>query len=91
MNYKALQKKYKISDSDMEQYRYQPEILRMLTMQGFYDRYCLMICRNETNEKAYESTERQLLSYFGIRRYKNYETFTSALSRWLKNKKNVSK
>jgi hypothetical protein len=86
MDLKELQKKYKISDKDIETYRYQPEILSMLEMPGFYARYCKMISRHETNEEAYEATERQFKSYFGKPKFKNYESFASRLSQWLKNR-----
>jgi len=84
MELKDLQKKYKISDSDMEQYRYQPEILAMLGIEGFYARYCKMIAEYDTNTEAYEATERQFESYFKRRRFKNWESFASMLSQWLK-------
>ena len=86
MDIKNLQKKYKISDEDIDLYRYQPEILAMLEMDGFHNRYCKMIARTKSNEEAYNTTERQFFSYFGKNRFKNYETFSASLSRWLKNK-----
>ena len=84
MDLTKLQKKYNITDKDIEAYRYQPEILAMLEMEGFYSRYCKMICKHSTNVEAYEATERQFKSYFGRDRFKNYETFASRLSQWLK-------
>ena len=91
MDLKSLQRKYKISDEDISKYRYQPDILSMLTMDGFYDRYCHLIGFSATNEEAFESANRQFKSYFGVDRYKNYETFASALSRYLKQKRDESR
>ena len=64
MDIKRLQKKYDISEADLTRFRYEPEILGMLELPGFYARYCKMLSQYETNKEAYEATERQFNSYF---------------------------
>lgn len=51
---------------------------------GFYDRYILLLAYYETNEQAYEATERQYAEIVGRRRFKCYESFKSSYSQWCK-------
>jgi hypothetical protein len=66
------------------EYRYEKHILNLQTMQGFYDEWISRFAYSKTNEDAYESTEIFFEAYFGRRRFKNYESFASSVSQWLK-------
>ena len=48
-------------------------------MQEYYNN----LPRYRTYEDAYNATEEKYFGKFGIRRYKNYDVFRAALSRWL--------
>jgi len=61
--------------------KYQNHILKMQEFIGFYDKWCSMLGYYNTNEQAYEATERIYKNYFGKRRYKNFETFKNTVSR----------
>ena len=37
----------------------------------------------KTYEDAYNATEQKYLGKFGVKRYKSYDVFRAALSRWL--------
>ena len=53
----------------------EPHILKLLTPEGFDERFYSLCQLYRTNELAYEALERQYESYFGKRRYSNYESY----------------
>ncbi len=71
------------------EYRYEKHILNLQTMQGFYDEWISRFAYSKTNEDAYESTEIFFEAYFGRRRFKNYESFASSVSQWLKKRNEI--
>lgn len=54
----------------------------IVTPAGFYERYASLLAYYETNEQAYDATERQYTSVVGRRRFKSYDSFKSAYSQW---------
>ena len=56
----------------------------MQSFQGFYDKWCALLGYYNTNEQAYEATERIYKEHFGTTKYKNFETFKSMVSRHFK-------
>ena len=46
--------------------------------QGFYERYVKMLAYYETNEQAYEATERQYAEVVGRRRFAGFPSFKTA-------------
>lgn len=54
------------------------------TPAGFYERYIFLLAYYETNEQAYDATERQYAEIVGRRRFKGYESFKSSYSQWCK-------
>jgi len=62
--------------------KYQNHILKMQEFIGFYDKWCSMLGYYNTNEQAYEATERIYKNYFGKRRYKNFESFKVTVSKY---------
>jgi len=62
-------------------------IAEMTTISGFIDRVSLLLSIYDTDEKAYESAERQYEQYFARRRYASYDSFRLCRSNFLKNKK----
>lgn len=54
------------------------------TAAGFYERYIFLLAYYETNELAYDATERQYAEIVGRRRFKGYESFKSSYSQWCK-------
>jgi hypothetical protein len=71
--------------------KYQNHILAMQEIDGFYSQYCRTLGDYSKNEDSYEATERLFESHFGKRKYKNFESFKSALSQYLKKRKDASK
>ncbi len=59
--------------------------------QGFYERYVKMLGYYETNEQAYEATERQYAEVVGERRFSSFQSFKSAYSQFCRRKRPRSK
>ena len=68
------------------QFKYEKHILKMLTIEGFYAEWISRLPHTQSHEEAYETAEIFFKSYFDKRRFKNYETFKSSVSKWLKNR-----
>ena len=56
----------------------------MQSFHGFYDKWCALLGYYNTNEQAYEATERIYKEHFGTTKYKNFETFKTMVSRHFK-------
>jgi len=65
-------------------------ILKLQEMQGFYNEWISRLPYTKTHEEAYNMTEDFYMSNFGKTRFKNFESFKSSVSQWLK-KRNDSK
>ena len=65
----------------------EPHIAAMTTVSGFIDRVALLSSIYDTDEKAYDSAERQYEQYFGRSRYASYDSFRICRANFLKNKK----
>lgn len=61
------------------------------TPAGFYERYAYLLAYYETNEQAYDATERQYASVVGRARFRAYESFKSSYSQWCKRQSRPSK
>lgn len=59
--------------------------------QGFYERYVKMLAYYETNEQAYEATERQYAEVVGKRRFANFQSFKTAYSQFCRRRRPRSK
>ena len=57
------------------------------SIEGFFERYIRNRAYYDKCEDAYERTEAQYEALMGRRRYKNYDTFRSAYSRYYKEKR----
>lgn len=57
------------------------------SVEGFFERYIRNRAYYDKCEDAYERTEAQYEALMGRRRYKNYDTFRSAYSRYYKEKR----
>lgn len=66
------------------EFRYEKHILKLQTMQGFYDEWISRLAYSKDNKEAYESAEAFFIAYFDRRRFKDYDSFRSRLSQWLK-------
>ena len=64
--------------------KYEPHILKLLDIQGFYDLWISRIAYSDTYEAAYELAEGFFESYFARRRFSNYNSFRTSVSQWLK-------
>lgn len=64
------------------EFLYEKHILKLQTMQGFWDEWISRVPRSKTNEDAYEATEIFFQTYFGRRRFKNYDSFRSSVCQW---------
>lgn len=53
----------------------EPHVLKLMTAEGFDARFFEMCQHYPTDALAYEAVERQYESYFGKRRYSNYESY----------------
>ena len=62
--------------------KYKNHILKMQEFKGFYDNWCSMLGYYNTNEQAYEATERLYKENFGKRRDKNLESFKVTVSKY---------
>lgn len=71
-------------------YRYEPHILKLLEMDGFYALWVSRMPYTKTYEEAYESAESFFEACYGKRRFSNYDSFKNSVSQWQK-RKNVSK
>jgi hypothetical protein len=69
------------------EFRYEKHILNLQTIQGFYNEWISRFAYSKNNEAAYESTEVFFETYFGKRRFKDYDSFRSSISQWLKHNK----
>lgn len=70
--------------------KYEPHILKLLDIQGFYELWISRIAYSETYEAAYELAEGFFESYFARRRFSSYGSFRTSVSQWLK-KRNDNK
>ena len=64
--------------------KYEPHILKLLDIQGFYELWISRIAYSQTYEQAYELAEGFFESYFDRRRFSNYNSFRTSVSQWLK-------
>ena len=55
----------------------------MRFVDDFMNKYYFNLPKFRTYEDAYNATEAEYLERYGSPRYKNYDVFRSALSRWL--------
>lgn len=55
--------------------------------QGFYERYVKMLAYYETNEQAYEATERQYAEVVGRRRFASFQSFKTAYSQYCRRRR----
>lgn len=55
--------------------------LNLLHADGFVERFHHYCNLSDTREEAYEKVEQELEQIFGIRRYKNYDSFRTSLYR----------
>jgi hypothetical protein len=55
----------------------------MRFVDDFMNKYYFNLPKFRTYEDAYNATEAEYLERYGVPRYKNYDVFRSALSRWL--------
>jgi hypothetical protein len=69
------------------EYKYEQHILKLQTMQGFYEEYISRLGYTSSNAEAYETTEVFFQAYFGKRRFKNYESFRARMSQFQSEKK----
>ena len=65
----------------------EPYFLKLLKVAGFVERFHDVLQNCETHEHAYEMVEKQHAENFGSRKYKDYESFKSAKSHFLKRKR----
>ena len=72
------------------EFRYEPHILKLLEIQGFYELWISRLPHYNTYEEAYESAEVFFESCYGKRRFAGYDSFRSSVSQWLK-KRNDNK
>lgn len=54
--------------------------------EGFYERYISNLAFFDTNKAAYEATERQFSFVTGRLKFKNYDVFKAAYSRFCRNR-----
>jgi hypothetical protein len=66
------------------EHKYEQHILKLQTMQGFYEEWISRFGYAKDNADAYEMTEVFFQAYFGKRRFKNYDSFRARLSQWQK-------
>lgn len=59
--------------------------------QGFYERYVKMLAFYESNEQAYEATERQYAEVVGRRRFASFQSFKTAYSQFCRRRRPRSK
>jgi hypothetical protein len=69
------------------EHKYEQHILKLQTMQGFYDEYISRLGYTSSNAEAYETTEVFFQAYFGKRRFKNYDSFRARMSQFQNEKK----
>ena len=69
------------------EHKYEQHILKLQTMQGFYDEYISRLGYTSSNAEAYETTEVFFEAYFGKRRFKNYDSFRARMSQFQSEKK----
>jgi len=62
-------------------------ILELLTVEGFIKRYLEMLTDYGSCQHAYEAAERQYEANFGKRKYSDYDTFRTILSRHVNKKR----
>lgn len=62
-------------------------IKKLLKPEGYFERFYEFTNEFHTHEEAFEATEHQLKTNFGINRYKNYDSFKDAKSKFMKSKK----
>jgi len=55
---------------------------KLLTIEGFIERYRSLLKDYKTNEAAYEATEKEFQESFAKRRYSSYGGFRVTLTRW---------
>lgn len=65
---------------------YPKEIMELNSHKGFIQFFWSMLSDYDTNQKAYEATERNHQRYFGSSRFKNYESFKKTIQ-YLKKQK----
>ena len=58
-----------------EEIVYSKEILKLLNIDGFSEKWVSLLHKYPSNKAAYEAVEEIHLKYFGKRKYKNYNTF----------------
>jgi hypothetical protein len=75
----------------MNDYRYEPHILALLEFDGFLKQFMLFCSEYETDEQAFEATERMHARYFGKRKYANWECFRELKNRTLRERKKSEK
>lgn len=62
----------------------EPHILILMTSEGFDKRFFEMCQLYPNNSLAYEAVERQFESYFGKRKYANYESYRKTKNKRVK-------
>lgn len=55
--------------------------------QGFYERYVKMLAYYETNEQAYDATERQYCEVVGRNRFTCFQSFKTAYSQFCRRRR----
>lgn len=60
--------------------------IRLSSVEGFIERYLDLLTFFGKAEDAYNAAERQHFGIYGRRKYNDYSTFKSVLSRWSKGK-----
>ena len=66
------------------EHKYEQHILKLQTVAGFYHEWISRFGYAKDHAEAYEMTEVFFASYFGKRRFKNYDSFRARISQWLK-------
>lgn len=70
----------------IEMYKKEPNILRLVTPEGFNEAFEERLPDFKTYQEAYESVERLHNAHFGRNKYKDYESFRTIRGRILKKK-----
>ena len=61
--------------------KYPEDILNLQSFEGFRDRYYGYLSDSDNYKDAYETTENEYETYYGKRKYKNYDSFRVTLSK----------
>lgn len=64
--------------------KYPPEILALLTHEGYDDRYHHHCKTSRTYQEAYEKTEKEFSEYYDMRKYSSYDSFRVSHNKRLK-------